>query len=140
MKREELLKNKGYWISKIQIDLYNQLKNYMTEKNINQSKLAKELGVSKGYVSQVLNGDFNHRISTLVELSLAINKVPEISFKDLDQFISKDVDGFKPLTWHVFINPSDTSKIETFEESELTTGESKPINIDILEKAVANLS
>ncbi len=90
MKREELLRNKGYWISKIQIDLYNEFIDYMEKNNINQTELAKRLGVSKGYISQVLNGDFNHKISKLVELSLAINKVPEINFRDVDQVINEE--------------------------------------------------
>jgi len=45
------------------------------------------LGVTKGYVSQILNGDFNHRLSTLVDLSLAMGKAPVIQFTDLDKII-----------------------------------------------------
>lgn len=111
MKREELIKNKGYWISKIQIDLYNQLENYMSENNINRTKLAKKLGVSKGYITQVLNGDFNHRISKLVELSLAINKIPEINFKDVDQFIKEENDGYKTVTWDVKVKKRDFENV-----------------------------
>ena len=46
----------------------------MKDKKLNRSQLAKKLGVTKGYITQVLNGDFDHRISKLVDLSLAINK------------------------------------------------------------------
>ncbi len=49
--------------------------------------LRKKLGVTKGYVSQILNGDFNHRLSTLVDLSLAMGKAPIIQFSDLDKII-----------------------------------------------------
>lgn len=90
MKREELLRNKGYWISKIQIDLFSQLSEYMTDHNLNRTQLAKKLGVSKGYISQILNGNFNHRLSTLVELSLAMEKVPEIKFTDLSEKINEE--------------------------------------------------
>lgn len=118
MKREELLKNKGYWISKIQIDLFNQLENYMSENNLNRTKLAKELGVSKGYITQVLNGDFNHRISKLVELSLAINKIPEINFRDLNQLINEESDGYKTVTWNIKIKKSDIEDVVLKEHSE----------------------
>ncbi|MEX0983401.1 MAG: helix-turn-helix transcriptional regulator [Bacteroidales bacterium] len=85
MNKEELLQTKGYWVAKIQIELYNQLSDYMRKNELNRTQLAAKLGVTKGYVSQILNGDFNHRISTLVELSLAMGKAPVIQFSDLDQ-------------------------------------------------------
>jgi transcriptional regulator with XRE-family HTH domain len=111
MKREELLKNKGYWISKIQIDLYNQLEKYMRENNINRTQFAEKLGVSKGYLSQVLNGDFNHRLSKLVELSLAIGKVPEFCFKDLEQIIQYENDGLKTISWSITIKKPNIEEI-----------------------------
>ena len=117
MKREELLKNKGYWISKIQLDLYNELEKYMSENNLNRTQLAKMLGVSKGYITQVLNGDFNHRISKFVELSLAINKVPEISFKDLNNLIQEENEGYKTITWTLKVKKSDLEDIELKEHS-----------------------
>src|SRR6056297_3759121 len=85
MNKQELLQTKGYWVAKIQIELYNQLSDYMKKHHLNRSQLADKLGVTKGYVSQILNGDFNHRISTLVELSLAMGKAPVIQFSDLDK-------------------------------------------------------
>jgi transcriptional regulator with XRE-family HTH domain len=88
--REELLSSKEYWIAKIQIDLFNQVKDYLEEKDINRTQLAEQLGVTKGYISQVLNSDFDHRISKFVELSLAIGKVPVIEFRDIDKIIEDD--------------------------------------------------
>jgi transcriptional regulator with XRE-family HTH domain len=85
MNRQELLQTKGYWVARIQIELYNQLSDYMKKNALNRTQLAAKLGVTKGYVSQILNGDFNHRISTLVELSLAMGKAPVIQFSDLDK-------------------------------------------------------
>ena len=117
MKREELLKNKGYWISKIQIDLYNQLEKYMSENNLNRTLLAKKLGVSKGYITQVLNGDFNHRISKLVELSLAIDKVPELNFKDLNNLIREENDGYKTITWTLKVKKSGVEDSELNEQT-----------------------
>lgn len=89
MKREKILKSKGYNITKIQNELYRQLTNYLKEKKITRTQFAKELGVSKGYVSQILNGEFDYKLSKLVELSLAIGKIPEIKFTSLDELDKK---------------------------------------------------
>jgi transcriptional regulator with XRE-family HTH domain len=97
MKRQELLKNTGYWTSKIQFELYDELLDYMDKNNLNKSQFAKKLGVSKGYISQILNGDFNHKISKLVELSLAIGKIPKIDFINADEFIEEDAAGVKTI-------------------------------------------
>jgi transcriptional regulator with XRE-family HTH domain len=76
----------------------------MTKHSLNRTQLAKKLGVSKGYISQILNGDFNHRLSTLVELSLAMEKVPELKFTDLRQLIEEENEGIKRVSWTVKIN------------------------------------
>jgi len=88
--RKELLQSKEYWLTHIQARLYSSLEEYMHENNLNRSELAKKLGVSKGYVSQILNGNFDHRLSKFIELSLAIGKVPQIHFENLDQVLEDD--------------------------------------------------
>ncbi|MBP7209956.1 MAG: helix-turn-helix transcriptional regulator [Paludibacteraceae bacterium] len=62
----------------------------MKENNMNRTELAKKLNVSKGYINQILNGDSDHRISKLVELSLAIGFVPKIVFEDIEKHIRKE--------------------------------------------------
>ncbi len=88
--RQELLSSKEYWLATIQLDLYAQLEAYMKENVINRTQLAEKLGVTKGYVTQVLNGDFDHKISKLVELSLAIGLVPRLNYKPLEQVLEED--------------------------------------------------
>jgi transcriptional regulator with XRE-family HTH domain len=56
---------------------------------MNQTKFVEKLGVTKGYVSQVMNGNFNYTLKKLIELSLAVNKVPVIKFQDIDELILK---------------------------------------------------
>ncbi len=80
MKREELIRNKGYHITKIQNELFRQLHEFMEKNHMNRTHRAEHLGVSKGYVSQVLNGNFDFKLSKLVELSLAMGMIPEINF------------------------------------------------------------
>lgn len=90
MTREELLRSDQYWMLKIQVGLFQEIENYMLEKNINRSQLADQLNVTKGYITQVLNGDFDHRISRLVHLALQVGKVPVIEFKSLNKIIYED--------------------------------------------------
>ncbi len=90
----ELLRTDTYWISKIQNDLFNAVEDYLTEKGMTRSQFAEQLGVTKGYVSQVLGGDFNHRVSKLVELALAIGKAPVLEFEDLNDVVEKETQGF----------------------------------------------
>ncbi len=90
---QELLETGSYWITKIQNDLYNAVEDYLEEKSMTRAQFAEQLGVSKGYVSQVLNGEFNHRLSKLIELSLAIGKAPVLEFEDLEVLAEKEASG-----------------------------------------------
>lgn len=81
--RNDLINSKEYWMAKIQMELFAELEKYLSDNNMNRTQFAEKLGVTKGYVSQVLNGDFNHSMSKLVELSLAMGKVPIIRFEDV---------------------------------------------------------
>ena len=87
---QELLATPEYWTTRLQLDLYNMIKNYIETNNLTQVDLANKLGVSKGYVSQVLNGNFDHRISKFVELSLAVGMIPQISYVPMDKMFAKD--------------------------------------------------
>lgn len=136
MKREDILLDKGYWISKIQLDLYSQLEDYMKIHKFNRSQLAKKLNVTKGYITQVLNGDFNHRISKFVELSLAIEKVPQIHFVDLNELIQQDKDGYYASIWRVSKKKSELEN-EAFEsykdvKNMATIKEDSNIDLDLL--------
>lgn len=90
MTREELLKSPAFWTTELQMELYRQIVTFMKNHNMNKTQLAEYLGCSKGYVTQLLNGDFNHKLSKFVELSLAVGKIPEIIFNDVDDYILYD--------------------------------------------------
>jgi transcriptional regulator with XRE-family HTH domain len=87
----------------------------MSKNRLTRTQLAKKLGVSKGYISQIMNGDFNHRLSTLVELSLAMEKIPELKFSDLRQFIEDESKGIKRVSWTIEINKATTTESAKFE-------------------------
>lgn len=91
MKREELLKSPEYWVAKTQIDLFNNVNDYLKENKISRIELANKLGVTKGYISQVLNGTCDHRLSKIYELSLAIGKVPTLKFQDIQTILDDDI-------------------------------------------------
>ena len=95
MKREELLKSKEYWITKIQLDLFEVIENYLITNSITKKQLADKLGVSKSYISQILNGNFDHKISKLVELSLAFDKVPLIEYQNISSYVMDDTLGIE---------------------------------------------
>jgi transcriptional regulator with XRE-family HTH domain len=92
--RKELISSKEYWLERSQVRLFAMLEEYMSMNKLTRSQLAEQLGVSKGYISQILNGSFDHRLSKLIELSLAVGNVPVIQFIPLDQIeLENRLDG-----------------------------------------------
>lgn len=85
--REELLTSKEYWTADIQMRLFAEVEDFMKSRNMTRSQFADYLGCTKGYVTQLLSGDFDNKLSKFVEIALAIGKIPEIIFKDVDQYI-----------------------------------------------------
>ncbi len=83
--KNELAQTPEYWIETIQNDLFREVHNYLKEHGLNQTQFAEKLGFSKGYISQVLNGNFNFTLSKLVEIALAIGVAPKISFDKLNE-------------------------------------------------------
>lgn len=88
--REELLQSPEYWFEHAQNDLYGQVIAYMEKEGINQNQLAERLGVTKGYVSQILKGEFNYTLKKLIEISLAIGQVPKIEYASIAKVIEED--------------------------------------------------
>ena len=91
--RKELITSKEFWLVKFQNALYEQVEKYLKDNKISKTDFSKELGVSKGYVSQILNGDFDHKISKFIELSLAIKMIPFLKFESIDKCVYLDEMG-----------------------------------------------
>jgi len=89
-KREELFESPEYWFETLQNELYRQVSGYIESEKMTQTQLAEKLGVSKGYISQIMNGNFNYTLKKLIELSLAIGKAPVIEFKEISEIIKQD--------------------------------------------------
>lgn len=97
MTRNELLSTPAYWLAKTQTQLYYCAEKFMKEKNMNRTQLAEYLGVSKGYVTQLLNGDYNFSIEKYTELCIKLGYVPEISITKLEDKINSEVTSFEPI-------------------------------------------
>ncbi len=93
MKTNELLNGPEYWIFEIQHQLYELINKYLEKNNLTQTEFASELGVGKSYISQVLNGNFDHKLSKFVELSLATGNVPLINFVSFETAVNKYKSG-----------------------------------------------
>jgi len=102
--REELLKTQEYWFETLQNDIYRIVAEYLENEKINQSQLAEKLGVSRGYISQIMNGNFNYTLKKLIELSLAVNKAPSFEFKNLNDFIKEDQNNRFEMKYMQFFN------------------------------------
>lgn len=90
MERNDLLKSSAFWFTKIQIALYNCAENFMNKTHQNRKQLAEYLGVSKGYVTQLLSGDYNYSLEKLVDISLKLGYVPQIEFRPIEQVVEED--------------------------------------------------
>jgi transcriptional regulator with XRE-family HTH domain len=90
IKRDELLRTEEYWFETLQNDIYRMVAEYIQKEGMNQTQLAEQLGVSKGYISQIMNGNFNYTLKKMIELSLALKKAPAFEFKNLEQYIQED--------------------------------------------------
>lgn len=90
MNRQDVLTTPEYWISNIQLELYNCAEQFMQKTGKNRTQLAAYLGVTKGYVTQLLNGDYDHKLSKLVELSIAFGYLPQVRFTPIETVLQWD--------------------------------------------------
>ncbi len=88
--RKELLSSPEYWFEDAQNTLFRELVTHLEKEEISQSELATRLGVTKGYVSQILKGNFNYTLKKLIEISLAIGMVPRVTYTPIDKVLEKE--------------------------------------------------
>lgn len=88
-KYADLIKTEEYWTTHFQTLLYEAVDDYLKKTGKKKSAFADEIGVSKGYVSQVLNGDADHKISTFVRFVLASGLVPSLNLITVEEYLEK---------------------------------------------------
>jgi transcriptional regulator with XRE-family HTH domain len=90
-----LLKYPNYLLSTYQLEIYSQLGTYMDKNNLKKKDIAQKLNVSNSYVSQILNGKFNFTLKKLIQLGLAIDKVPYLEFVEPDEYWKMEKNEWK---------------------------------------------
>lgn len=98
MTRAELLNAPEYWMVQIQTEIYRCAEEFMRNHHMNRTQFAQYLGVSKGYITQLLNGDYNYSLEKLVELSLKMGMVPKVEFEDIETTVQLDA-NFKKVQY-----------------------------------------
>ncbi len=63
-------------------NLVSEVEDYLRVQGMTRTAFATKIGVSKGYLSQFMNGGTNHKLSRLVSIALAVGKHPHIVFSD----------------------------------------------------------
>ncbi len=74
-----------YWENSIKSDLEYNVSKYLKKNKLNQADLAKKLGCTESYLSKILTKKIDHKLSTIINVCLAINKAPVIDFKDISE-------------------------------------------------------
>ncbi|HAL83943.1 MAG TPA: XRE family transcriptional regulator [Mucilaginibacter sp.] len=105
MTREKLLNSPDYWFEYSQNELFRQVYDFMEREHINQTELASKLNVSKGYISQIFNGNFNYTLKKLIEICLSIGIVPQIKYNKIENVIREDAQLKNYYENYFFDNP-----------------------------------
>ena len=91
-RREELLRTEGWHTTNIQLELYRRVDAYLAHSGKSREDLARASNMSLKRLKRILDGDFNGPLMQLVNISLAIGKVPLLTWVDLDSYVEEDAD------------------------------------------------
>lgn len=120
--RELILNQSSYWLEKINGLLYNSILEYMEAKDLNRTRLADHLGISKGRVSQILNdGEINFSTEKLIEIALKVDKFPILEFKDKNIYIEGQTQSYNKKL--------DSNIRDYLDYDEYDSGETKVISL-----------
>ncbi len=100
--KSQLYQTEEYWIEKFQNELFRRVYEYMDKEGLNQSQLATKLGHSKGYISQILNGETNFTFKKLIEVCLKIGIAPDLQLKPMDEYTLSEEQKTEALSREMF--------------------------------------
>ena len=86
MTKSEIEKIVTDYTNEIHNQLLEQITDFLESKKISQAEYARILGCSRAYISQLYNQEWDHKLSKLILLSIAIGKLPVITFKDIPSY------------------------------------------------------
>ncbi len=136
-KKKDLIATPEYWMEVIQNEVFRQLTGYMEKEELNKTELATKLNVSKGYISQMLNGAFNFTLKKLIEIALSIGKVPQIKFITPEEYLRIEKEANEKQEKSI----NDLYLREQFENIEATLKrieDLKSVNVDAYNYCKAN--
>jgi len=89
-KFNKTVRSKYYWIAKGQGKIHQMLNENVNERG-DAAKLAKKIGATPGYVSQILSGEseINPTWKKIVKFCLALGKVPVLELKDQNEYLQE---------------------------------------------------
>lgn len=76
MDRKDLIRSKEYWLSDIQIKLYNLVKNYIEKNKLTEKEAAKRLDLYDSQLESLLKGEYNGSLSSIINILLKTGFVP----------------------------------------------------------------
>ena len=85
MTHQELIQSPEYWITRIQYEFFSKVTLYLEEHQMSRSDLASQRGVSKSYITQILNGNASMSLEKMIEISLAIGYYPKVILAPIDK-------------------------------------------------------
>ena len=86
--KEKILNQSSYWVEGINGFLYEVILDYMETNNLNRTKLAEHLGITKGRVSQILNdGEINFSIEKVIQIALKVGVFPDFKFIEKSKYL-----------------------------------------------------
>ena len=71
-----------YWVEKIKLDFSIELDRCRRDLNMTAAEFAKELGVSRAYMSKLFRGDVNLTIKSMVKLARTVGARISLSTRD----------------------------------------------------------
>lgn len=84
MDRKELISSPEYWLAQFQIDFFRLVKEYQIINGFNKWQLQNDLGLTEHKLNQILAGEAYLTFDEICTLSIRMNKVPKLTFIDLD--------------------------------------------------------
>jgi len=84
---KDIVSSSEFWEENFKTSFFEAIEEYLEKNELSRNDFAKQIGVSRSYISQLMNGDSDHRLSKLIELAISMKKAPYLYLKDLDKVI-----------------------------------------------------
>jgi transcriptional regulator with XRE-family HTH domain len=75
---EEAKTGGAYWVDKVSLEFTEDLCERMDRQGMSRADLARQIGVSRGYITKVLRGSGNVTLETMVKLARAVGGELEV--------------------------------------------------------------